>query len=67
MGADNTRILERLIMLRTIDNLWVEHLTAMEHMRLDAGWQTLRQVRAVDAYKSKGYEQFQELLVHLNH
>jgi len=61
-GADKMRLLERLVMLQIIDRLWVEHLTAMEHMRLQAGWQTLRQTRSVDAYKSSGYEQFQTLL-----
>ena len=67
MGADNIRVLERLLMLRTMDNLWVEHLTAMEHMRLGAGWQTLRQTRAVYAYKNEGYQQFQLLLSTIQH
>ena len=67
LGPDNMRVAERLVMLRTIDNLWIEHLTAMEHMRLEAGWQTLRQVRAVDAYKSEGYKQFQTLLSTIQH
>ncbi|MFC1914766.1 preprotein translocase subunit SecA [Chloroflexota bacterium] len=67
MGADSMRILERLVMLRTIDSLWVEHLTHMEDMRQQAGWQTLRQVRAVDAYKSEGYKQFQSLLSTIRH
>jgi len=67
MGADSTRVLERLLMLRTMDNLWVEHLTAMENMRLGAGWQTLRQTRAVDAYKNEGYSQFQVLLSTIQH
>ncbi len=66
-GADNVKILERLVMLRTIDNLWIEHLTMMEHMRLDTGWQTLRQVKAVDAYKNEGYRQFQVLLSTIQH
>ncbi len=61
-GPDQMRVLERLVMLQIIDRLWVEHLTAMEHMRLQAGWQTLRQTRSVDAYKSSGYQQFQTLL-----
>jgi len=56
------RLLERLVMLQIIDRLWVEHLTAMEHMRLQAGWQTMRQTRSVDAYKSMGHRQFQTLL-----
>jgi len=67
LGSDNMRVLERLVMLRTIDTLWVEHLTNMEDMRQQAGWQTLRQVRAVDAYKREGYKQFQVLLSTIQH
>ena len=67
LGPESTRVLERLIMLRTMDSLWIEHLTAMEYMRLEAGWQSLRQVKAVDAYKNRGYEQFQLLLDTIRH
>ncbi len=67
LGAENMRVLERLIMLRVIDSLWIEHLTAMDSMRQEAGWQTLRQVKAVDAYKSSGFEQFQLLLDTIRH
>jgi len=67
MGAKDMRVLERLIMLRTIDNLWREHLTAMESMRREAGWQSLRQIRPVDAYKKEGYKQFQLLLSTIQH
>jgi preprotein translocase subunit SecA len=67
LGSEDMRVLERLVMLRIIDSLWVEHLTTMEHMRLEAGWQTLRQVKAVDAYKNEGYKQFQVLLDTIRH
>ncbi len=67
LGAENMRVLERLVMLRIMDNLWVEHLTAMENMRQQAQWQTLRQTRAVDAYKRQGYQQFQTLLDTIQH
>jgi preprotein translocase subunit SecA len=67
LGPEKSRLLERLVMLQVIDRLWVEHLTAMEQMRLQAGWQTLRQVRSVDAYKRTGYEQFQTLLETIQH
>jgi preprotein translocase subunit SecA len=67
MGAEKMRLLERLVMLQIIDRLWVEHLTAMEHMRLQAGWDTMRQIRSVDAYKSTGYQQFQTLLETIQH
>jgi len=67
MGANDMRVLERLIMLRTMDNLWREHLTEMESMRQQAGWQRLRQIRPVDAYKKEGYKQFQVLLSTIHH
>ncbi len=66
-GAEKMRLLERLVMLQVIDRLWVEHLTAMEHMRLQASWQTLRQMKSTDAYKRSGYEQFQTLLETIQH
>jgi preprotein translocase subunit SecA len=62
VGPQDMRLLERLVMLRIMDSLWIEHLTAMENMRQEANWQTLRQVKAVDAYKSQGYQQFQLLM-----
>jgi len=67
LGSDNMRVLERLVMLRIMDNLWVEHLTAMENMREQAGWQSLRQIQPVDAYRSAGYKQFQVLLSTIQH
>ncbi|MFC2045577.1 preprotein translocase subunit SecA [Chloroflexota bacterium] len=67
LASENMRLLERVLMLRTIDSLWKEHLTNMENMRLQAGWETLRQVKAVDAYKNQGYQQFQQLLATIQH
>ncbi len=61
-GEDKMRLLERILLLKTIDNLWVEHLTNMEDTRLQAGWQTLRQTKATDAYKREGFQAFQTLL-----
>jgi preprotein translocase subunit SecA len=67
MGTEKMRLLERLLMLQIIDRLWVDHLTVMENERMQAGWQTLRQVKSADAYKNAGYRQFQELLQTIKH
>ncbi len=68
LGPDNMRVLERLVMLRTIDSLWVEHLTNMEHMRLDAGLTGMgRQRDPLVIYKNEGYKQFQVLLDTIQH
>ncbi|ADJ25540.1 preprotein translocase, SecA subunit [Dehalogenimonas lykanthroporepellens BL-DC-9] len=61
------RQIERHLMLRVMDSLWIEHLTFVEHLRLEAGWQTLRQVKAVDAYKNEGFKAFEDLLDGIRH
>jgi preprotein translocase subunit SecA len=66
-GAQNMRILERLVMLRVVDSLWVEHLTLMDDMRKEAGWAPLQQVKAVDAYKNLGGEQWELLKDNITH
>ena len=67
LGPEKSRLLERLVMLQIIDKLWVEHLTAMEHERLQAGWQTLRQMKSADAYKISGHQKFGELKENIQH
>ncbi len=67
MGVENMRLLERLMMLRILDSLWIEHLTAMEERRQEASWQSLRQMRSIDAYRNVGFEQFEELKATYQH
>jgi preprotein translocase subunit SecA len=54
-------------MLRIIDSLWVEHLTAMEHMRQGIGLQSVAQRDPLVAYKRQGHEFFQSLLAAIRH
>jgi preprotein translocase subunit SecA len=61
-GEEDMRLLERLVMLRIIDSLWVEHLTRMEEQRQQAAFATLQQMKSQDSYKRIGFEQFQILL-----
>ena len=58
---DIMRVLERMVMLRTIDTHWVEHLTAMENMRQSIGLQGVAQVDPLVAYKREGHTMFAEL------
>jgi preprotein translocase subunit SecA len=67
LGADKMRILERLLMLRIIDSLWVEHLTAMEHMREGIGLHAVAQRDPLVAYKREGHDMFQSLLAAIQH
>jgi preprotein translocase subunit SecA len=67
VGTDNMRILERLLMLRIIDSLWVEHLTAMEHMRQGIGLHAVAQRDPLVAYKREGHNMFQSLMAAIQH
>jgi preprotein translocase subunit SecA len=67
VGPDNMRMLERLVMLRTLDRLWTEHLTMMEHMRQGIGLQAVAQSDPLVAYKKEGHAMFQSLLANIQH
>ena len=67
VGSDNMRVLERLVMLRVIDTLWVEHLTAMERMREGIGLVAAGQRDPLVAYKTGGHNMFQSLLSAIQH
>jgi preprotein translocase subunit SecA len=61
MGSEIMRALERLVMLRSIDSLWVEHLTAMDEMRQGIGLQAYGQVDPLVAYKREAHDMYQQL------
>lgn len=67
MEPDKMRLLERLLMLRTIDSLWIEHLTAIDYMRQGVGLQAVAQQNPLTAYKRKSHEMFQELMATIQH
>ncbi|UCG83759.1 MAG: preprotein translocase subunit SecA [Dehalococcoidia bacterium] len=61
------RVVERLVMLRSIDSRWVEHLTSMENMRQGIGLQALAQRDPLVAYKRQGHEMFRQLMAGIQH
>jgi len=67
VGLDNMRIVERLVMLRVIDVLWMEHLTAMEHMRQGIGLRAVAQQDPLVVYKREGHTLFDGLLASIQH
>ncbi|HEX5502091.1 MAG TPA: preprotein translocase subunit SecA [Thermomicrobiales bacterium] len=67
LGAETMRQVERLVWLNTIDQLWTEHLTAMDEMRQGIGLQAYGQKDPLVAYKTEGYLMFQGLLTNLRH
>ncbi|MDA1279016.1 MAG: preprotein translocase subunit SecA [Chloroflexi bacterium] len=60
-GEDLLHRLERTIMLRTIDENWVEHLTAMDNMRQGIGLEAAGQRDPLVAYKRQAFQMFESL------
>jgi preprotein translocase subunit SecA len=67
LGPDNMRIAERLVMLRVIDRLWMQHLTAMEHLRQGIGLRAVGQQEPLVVYKREGHAYFEALLASIQH
>ncbi len=59
------RQLERLVMLRAIDSLWVEHLTAMDEMRQGIGLSAYGQQDPLVAYKREAHDMWGQLLANI--
>ena len=67
LGPDNMRVAERLVMLRVIDRLWMDHLTDMEHLRQGIGLRAVGQEQPLIVYKREGHASFEALLAGIQH
>ncbi|OIP28265.1 MAG: preprotein translocase subunit SecA [Dehalococcoidia bacterium CG2_30_46_19] len=67
IGSENMRLIERVVMLRVIDKLWMEHLTAMEDMRQGIGLRAVGQQDPLMVYKREGRALFDGLLASIQH
>jgi len=67
VGSDQMRLMERLVMLRSIDTHWVNHLTSMENLRTGIGLQAYGQRDPLVAYRSEGHKMFQDLLARMQY
>jgi len=56
------RELERVIMLRVVDEYWMEHIDAMQDLRQGIRLQAYAQSNPVDAYKRESLHMFEEMV-----
>ena len=56
------RELERVIMLRVVDEFWMEHIDAMESLRDTVRLRAYSQVNPVDEYKREGFNMFEMMI-----
>ncbi len=56
------RELERVVMLRVVDEYWMEHIDAMQDLRQGIRLQAYAQSNPVDAYKRESLHMFEEMV-----
>ena len=61
LGPDGMATLVRLLMLKSIDTHWVNHLTQMEDLRTGVGLQAVGQRDPLTVYRAEGQRAFAEL------
>ena len=62
LGSETMRELERYIMLKTVDQKWMDHIDAMDQLREGIGLRAYGQRDPLIEYKFEGYEMFQEMI-----
>ncbi|MEN2494174.1 MAG: Protein translocase subunit SecA [Hyphomicrobiaceae bacterium hypho_1] len=65
LGRERMRYVEKSILLQTLDNLWREHLVALEHLREVVGFRAYGQRDPLNEYKSEAFTLFDNLLIKL--
>ena len=58
---------ERMVLLRTIDSLWVEHLTEIDDMRRGIGLRGYAQQDPLNEFRREAYELYEELRSLIRH
>ena len=61
-GVPLMRELERVVMLRVVDEYWMDHIDAMAELKRGIGLRGYGNVKPVDAYKQEGFDMFEAMI-----
>ena len=62
LGSEQMRDVERMILLRVVDNRWMDHIDAMDQLKDGIGLRGLGQQDPAVAYAQEGFAMFEELV-----
>ena len=61
-GTPLMREVERVVMLRVVDEYWMDHLDAMTELRRGINLRGYGNTKPIDAYKNEGFEMFEAMI-----
>ena len=67
LGEENMQKIERDIYLQILDNLWMQHLENMDHLREGIHWISVGQRDPLVEYRRQGQHMFEEMQATLRH
>ncbi len=65
-GPEVMRDVEKSLLLQVLDQVWKEHLLAMDHLRQGIGLRAYGQKDPLNEYKSEAFEMFNDMLTELD-
>lgn len=60
-GDDAFREVERVVLLRVVDQKWMDHIDAMDQLRQGIGLRAVGQIDPVRAYAEEGFDMFEAM------
>ena len=61
-GVPVMRELERVVMLRVVDEYWMDHIDAMAELKRGIGLRGYGNIKPIDAYKHEGFDMFEAMI-----
>ncbi len=62
IGEERMRELERMILIRVVDNKWMDHIDAMDQLKTGIGLRGLGHQDPAMAYAAEGFDMFEEMI-----
>ena len=62
IGAERMRELERMVLLRVVDNKWMDHIDAMDQLKTGINLRSLGQQDPAAAYANEGFDMFDMMI-----
>ena len=62
IGEEKLREIERMVLLRVVDEKWMDHIDNMDQLRRGIGLRAYGQKNPVQEYKDEGYQMYEEMI-----
>ena len=62
IGSENLRELERVVMLKVVDQKWMDHIDSMEELKTGIGLRAYGQKDPIVQYRLEGFDMFDQMI-----